>query len=149
MNTPLKRNEEIKTLLIKAADGELTAEERDLLEKFAAEDPSLKEEVRQLSGVKEAVARFGLRNPNPGDWEQFEKTFTAKTTRWTGWLAFFSGYLSLVVAGLYFLFTDPEAPWSVKLAVGGIMGGFAIIFAYVFRNFIKERKEDPYKNIIR
>jgi anti-sigma factor RsiW len=143
------RMEETKILLVKAADGTLTEEERQVLDAHAAQDATIEAELKELKNTKRLLAQFLVRDPNPDDWDRFEKSLGSRTSRALGWLLILGGYLTVLIGVLYFLFIDPEAPVVIKVAIGSIVLGFTVLLVYVGHRFSVEHKRDPYKNIVR
>ncbi len=149
MTDALERTEAVQALLVKAADGELSDEEQDALEELVASDPTLRTELDEMHLVKNNLSGFGLRDPNPDDWDHFEQSLVPRGERLTGWFLLLAAYLALVVVGLFYLFTDPEAPIVIKASVGAAALGVTILFIHVGRRFRRERRRDPYRDIIR
>jgi anti-sigma factor RsiW len=144
-----ERSPELQELLVKAVDGELTDAEREEFERLALTDPSLRAELEGMRAASQSLGQLRLRDPNPDDWNPFEKGQAARAERMTGWLALLAGFLLLAGFALWALFTAPEAPLVVKLAVGAAAGGLALLFIQVLRRFAAEHRNDPYKDVIR
>jgi ferric-dicitrate binding protein FerR (iron transport regulator) len=149
MSERIERTPEVQALLVRAADNELGEQERGELERLAERDPSLREELAELRGASRTLAGLKLRNPNPDDWDRFEKGLVPKGERLVGWLALLGGTLVLVGFGLWAFFADPLAPLTVKIGAGLALAGLTLLFVQVARRFAVERSKDPYKDLVR
>ena len=149
MTDERERSPEVQELLVKAVDGELTDAEREALERLAQADPSLRAELESMRSASQRLGQLRLRDPNPDDWSRFEKGLAARAERMTGWLAMLAGVLLLAGFALWALFSAPDAPLVVKVSVGAVVGGLALLFIQVLRRFFAERRNDPYKDVIR
>ena len=54
-----------------------------------------------------------------------------------------------MVLALLLLFTDPQVPLTVKVGGGVLILGLAVLTAHVGRRAFRERRRDPYKDVIR
>jgi anti-sigma factor RsiW len=140
---------EVQALIVKAADGELDEQERQELERLAATDPSLWAEIDEMRAASRFVSGFGLRDPNPDDWEAFERSLLPRSERALGWLLMLAGFAVLVGLGLFGLFVDAEVPLAAKVGGGALIGGLAVLAIHVGRRAMRERRKDPYKDIVR
>lgn len=64
-----------------------------------------------------------------------------------GWLLLVAGLLALAGLAVYEFLTDPGVSGSMKLIVGAIYGGLAILLVSVLRQRLIERRTDPYKDV--
>jgi len=149
MNDRNTRAPEVQALIVKAADGELVEQERLEIEQLAAEDPTLNAEIDELRSASRALLGFGLRDPNPDDWDRFEKTLLPKSERMLGWLLMLAGVAVLAGLALFGLFVDAEVPLAAKIGGGALIGGLAVLAIHVGRRAMRERRKDPYKDIVR
>jgi ferric-dicitrate binding protein FerR (iron transport regulator) len=140
---------EVQALLVKAADGELDDRERQELKRLAQENPSVGAEVDELRAASRALSGFGLRDPNPDDWAHFERSLLPRGERMLGWLLMLGGLAVLVGLALFGLFTDAEVPLVAKIGGGALIGGLAVLAIHVGRRALRERRRDPYKDIVR
>ena len=145
-NTPTP---EVQALIVKAADGELDEQEQRELERLAAVDPSVRSEIDEMRLASRAIAGFGLRDPNPDDWDAFEKSLLPRGERMLGWILMLAGIAVLVGLGLFGLFVDAEVPLVAKIGGGALIGGLAVLAIHVGRRAMRERRKDPYKDIVR
>lgn len=144
-----KRSEDVRVLLVKASDGLLSHAEQTTLDGMMRDDPSLAQELDELRDAKDALAPYGVRDPNPVDWERMEKNLVAQGARGLGWLLVGFGSLFLVGAAVSVLIMRPELPLLVRLAGGAIATGLALLTGYVGYGAAQERQRDPYKNVFR
>jgi ferric-dicitrate binding protein FerR (iron transport regulator) len=143
------RDPEVQALIVKAADGEIDERESRELDRLTAEDPSLRAEIEELRTASRALAGFGLRDPNPDEWDRFEKTLLPRSERMLGWLLMLAGIAVLAGLGLFGLVVDAEVPLAAKIGLGALIGGLAVLAIHVGRRTWRERKKDPYKDIVR
>ena len=74
---------------------------------------------------------------------------TVGITRGLGWLLFLAGVLALGGLAIYALVLDDEAPLYIKLGVGALYGGLALLLLSVLRQQLIARKTDKHKDIQR
>ena len=74
---------------------------------------------------------------------------TTGIARGLGWLLFLAGFLALGGFAIYAFAIDAEAPLYIKLGVGALYGGLALLLLSVLRQQLIARKTDPYKDIER
>ena len=74
---------------------------------------------------------------------------TVGIARGLGWLLFAGGVLILAGVAIYFFVFDAETPLYIKLGVGGLYGGLALLLLSVLRQQLIARKTDPYRDIER
>ena len=73
----------------------------------------------------------------------------AGITRGLGWLLFVGGALALGGVAIYALAVDDGAPLYIKLGVGALYGGLALLLLSVLRQQLIARKTDKYKDVQR
>ena len=144
-----RRSPELQALLVRAADGELDAAERDELEARIVADPSLAAELAELRAAGRALGEFALRDPNPDDWEHFEQDLFPRAERLSGWVLMLVGWVALLGYGLVLWLADPDVPLVVKLGGGALIVGLAVLTVHVGRRAARERQRDPYRDVIR
>jgi ferric-dicitrate binding protein FerR (iron transport regulator) len=144
-----RRSPELQALLVRAADGELDGAEQADLERRLAADPGLAAELEELRAAGRALVGFGLRQPNPDDWEHFETALFPRVERLGGWLLLLVGCAALIGYGLVLWLTDPAVPLAIKLGGGALIGGLAVLTAHVGRRAWREYRKDPYRDVIR
>ena len=149
MTVSADRNPETQALLVRAADGLLDERETRQLDTLCANDPSLAEELQALIRERQMVERYGIRDPNPGDWEELERRLVPRGVRLTGWLLMLGGYLALLGAGLWALFSDPATALGVKVGAGAVIAGLGVLLGYVGGGFLREHRAVPYKDVVR
>ena len=70
-----------------------------------------------------------------------------KTFRGLGWILLIGGLLAIGGIVLHGFLTDPSLELHMKLIIGAIYGGLAILFISVLRQRLIERKTDKYKDV--
>ena len=74
---------------------------------------------------------------------------TVGITRGLGWLLLVGGVLVLGGVAIYALAIDDGAPLHIKLGVGALYGGLALLLLSVLRQQLIARKTDKYKDVQR
>ncbi len=72
---------------------------------------------------------------------------TVGITRGLGWLLLVGGVLVLGGVAIYALVIDEGAPLYIKLGVGALYGGLALLLLSVLRQQLIARKTDKYKDV--
>ena len=72
---------------------------------------------------------------------------TIGIARGLGWLLLVGGALALGGYAIYALALDEEASLFIKVTVGAIYGGLALLLLSVLRQQLIQRKTDKYKDV--
>jgi len=72
---------------------------------------------------------------------------TARFTGGLGWLLVLAGVLGLGGYAIYAFAIDAEAPLYIKLLVGALYGGLALLLLSVLRQQLIARRTDRYKDV--
>ncbi len=153
MSEPGTRDERAQHLLMGGLDGELSAEEREELNRLLDADPSLRAEWKRLTRVKEVTKTMTMRTPPDEIWEDYWTSVYNRIERWVGWIFVSLGAIVLLSYVLWqavqeFL-ADASLPGFVKIAVLITVVGVAALVVSVFREKLSLRRNDPYKEIQR
>jgi ferric-dicitrate binding protein FerR (iron transport regulator) len=153
VSEPGTRDERAQHLLMGGLDGELSAEEREELNRLLDADPSLRAEWKRLTRVKEVTKTMTMRTPPDEIWEDYWTSVYNRIERWVGWIFVSLGAIVLLSYVLWqavqeFL-ADASLPGFVKIAVLITVVGVAALVVSVFREKLSLRRNDPYKEIQR
>lgn len=72
---------------------------------------------------------------------------TTDLVRRLGWLLLLGGVLVLGGFAVYSLVIDREAPLYIKLGIGAVYGGLALLLLSVLRQRLAARRTDRYKDV--
>ncbi len=138
-------------------DDELDPTERAEFEAELVRSPELAQELeafRQLRGVTAAMKL----DPFPDDvFDDYWRTTYNRLERRFGWLLVSIGAIILLAAALaralpdfvHWLLASPEDPWWVRLAIGLLSVGGAVIVVSVIRERFFTERRDPYREVKR
>ena len=89
--------------------------------------------------------------PEPADewYETFAKKLFRKVTGIGGRIFFIGSYVLLLTYALYQFFISSDTDIILKIIIGGLSLGFAVLLAVSIADRIKESKDDKYKGVIR
>jgi predicted anti-sigma-YlaC factor YlaD len=144
-------HEKLKKLVSSYADGELSGEERAVVEKHLEECSECRQAIREMEDLRKEMNKMGLREPPEEVWKVYTESVYNRLERRIGWILvsvgamivlFFAGYNA--VEGLI---ADPNLPLVVK---GGIlfgMGGVVILLISLIRERLFVNKRERYKEI--
>ncbi|MFC1572385.1 anti-sigma factor family protein [Candidatus Eisenbacteria bacterium] len=134
-------------------DGELSASEREAFEHEVQRNPDLARELAEIRSMKEVTDSMKLKEFPDQIWEHYWQGTYNRLERRVGWLLLSVGAMVLMAAGLYelilSLIKDAGEPWWIRLAVGTVCGGLAILFISVVRERLFMLKRDPYREVKR
>lgn len=134
-------------------DGELDPEEVAAFERELARDPDLRAELESLRAMKEVTGSMKLRDFPDRIWDSYWEGTYNRLERGIGWLLFSIGAMILLATGLYelvlALFKDPSMPFWLRIAIGSLCGGTAILLISVIRERLFMSNKDPYREVKR
>lgn len=130
-------------------DGELDADERARVERYAAGHPDYRREIEEM---RETVAAADEMVPAPVPdeiWDTFLDGVYNRVERRVGWILMATGAGAVLMVVLYFLVVLPWAPAAVKLAVELMLVGLAVLFVSVLRQRLFMMKTDRYSRDVK
>ena len=134
-------------------DGELDPAEVEAFEHELARDPALRAELESLRAIQEVTGSMKLRDFPDRVWDSYWEGTYNRLERGIGWLLFSIGAMILLATGLYelvlALFKDPSIPFWLRIAIGSLCGGAAILFVSVVRERLFMSNKDPYREVKR
>jgi len=72
-----------------------------------------------------------------------------QTSSMFGKILFFGSYALLFGYALFSLFSDRNTEGIIKIGIGGILLGFAVLLGITVANRIRESKDDRYKGVMK
>lgn len=140
-------------LLAKAVDGELTQKESIDLQKLLAAHPELQNELASMKSLKETTMSMKFKQPPEETWDRYWAGVYARMERGFAWLLVSIGGAILLAFGAYnaaiSFMHDESIPFLIKLAIGVVALGTAILFISVLREKWFVHKSDKYREVIR
>lgn len=140
-------NAHVGALLSGLIDGELTPQQRQRVEIHCDGCAACREELARLRDLRRQTGAARLSDLGEDTWRQSMKDITVKSTRGVGWLLLLAGAVALGAIVVYELIVDPAIATHMKIIVGAIYGGLALLFVSVLRQRLIERKTDKYKDV--
>lgn len=147
MNEPV--SEDVQVLLVKAVDGELTADEARRLEEVLAAQPELRSELEMDMQIKSTTDALTARILEDARIEPPRPTSGSRTVLGTGFFLVFTGLAILFGFGLHALMTDPEVPTLVRAGIVLAGFGLTVLMGYALRMRLRAAGSDPYREVDR
>jgi len=145
-NTP-NINEHVGELVSGYIDGELTQQQRQRVELHCDSCAACRQELEDLKRLRDDVGKSRLSEFGEDKWRETMDDPAVKVSRGIGWLFLIGGALAIGGIVLYSFVTDPTLELHMKLIIGAIYGGLAVLFISVLRQRLIERKTDKYKDV--
>ena len=145
-NTP-NIHEHVGELASGYIDGELTQQQRQRVEIHCESCSDCGQELEELRRLRADVGKSGLSQYGEDKWRETMDEPAVRVSRGIGWLLLIGGALAIGGIVLYSFITDPTLELHMKLIIGAIYGGLAILFISVLRQRLIERKTDKYKDV--
>jgi hypothetical protein len=126
-------------------DGEVTPEERTVVESAVAASTELQRDVAIFGAMKEDLQgmAFSL-SRDDSVWGVVHR----RITRPVGWLLVLAGFTVWVAYGSYLYLMSAIHPWE-KMATSAIGVGILLLFGSVIYERYKEWLTDPYRDVVR
>lgn len=142
-----------RILLIKALDGELSGEEQRAFTRLLETNQSLQDEWQALKNDKEVTMTMKFKEPSGETWDRYWAGVYARMERGLAWLLISIGGALVLGVALYQAFlefmNDTATPFYLKIALGVLALGCAILVVSVVREKWSLWKTDKYKGVIR
>lgn len=134
-------------------DGELSPTEREAFERELGRNPELARELDSMRVMKEVTDEMKLKEFPDEVWDRYWDGTFNRLERRIGWILFSVGAMVLLATGLFELATtllrDVSEPWWIRLSIGAVCGGLAILLVSVLRERLFALKRDPYREVKR
>ena len=145
-NTP-NISEHVGELASGYIDGELTQQQRQRVELHCENCDACRQELEQLRRLRDDVGKARLSEYGEDKWRETMNDRATKAARGVGWILLIGGLLAVSGIAVVSFLTDPTLELHMKLIIGAIYGGLAILFISVLRQRLIERKTDKYKDV--
>ena len=140
-------NGHVDELLSGYIDGELTQQDRQRVEVHCDGCSDCKTVLEDLKRLRAEVGKSRLSEFGEDKWRETMDDTTVKATRGIGWVLLIGGLLALGGIVVYEFITDPTLELHMKVIIGAIYGGLAVLLLSVLRQRLIERKTDKYKDV--
>jgi len=144
---PPNIEEHVGELVSGYIDGELTQQLRQRVEVHCDQCVACRQELEDLRRLRNDVGKSQLSEYGEDKWRESMDDTTVKASRGIGWLLLIGGILAIGAIVLHGFITDPTLELYMKVIIGAIYGGLAILFISVLRERLIERKTDKYKDV--
>jgi anti-sigma factor RsiW len=129
-------------------DGELAPEPRTAFEARLAQEPALRREVSELRKLELIARAAAPREPLDHEWAALARDPLQRGTLALGWILLGLGALGL--AGyLVFVLCTCALPLALKLLLGALLAGGALLLAATLRARLRTLPHDPYTEVER
>ena len=145
-NTP-NISDHVGELVSGYIDGELTQQQRQRVELHCESCETCRQELEQLKRLRDDVGKSRLSEYGEDKWRESMDDPGSKIFRGIGWLLLIGGLLAIGGIVLLGFITDPTLELHMKVIIGAIYGGLAVLFISVLRQRLIERKTDKYKDV--
>ena len=140
-------------LMMAVLDGECTDAERRELDTILAVRPDLAADWVRLRRVKEVTMTMDLARPPEEVWDGYRRSVLHRTERAVAWVLIAVGGGVLAATSLWLWVESwlaSDLPVFVKLAIGTVMVGVALLIVSVLRERLFLSRRDPYsKEVLR
>ncbi len=126
-------------------DGEVTPEERAVVERVLETSSELRREVALFRSMKEELQDLSFATYRTDSvWDSIR----SRITQPVGWILTMSGAVAWLGYGAWAFVRSPSGI-VVKLATGGVVIGVLVLLANVIWDRYREYGTDPYRNVHR
>ena len=140
-------DEHVGELLSGYIDGELTQQQRQRVEIHCEGCADCRKELDGLRDLRQKVGNARLSELGEDNWRETMDETTVRASRGIGWVLFIGGVLAVAGIVIYQFVIDTSIELHMKLIIGAIYGGLAVLFISVLRQRLIERKTDKYKDV--
>jgi predicted anti-sigma-YlaC factor YlaD len=145
------RCEDIQKLMMGYLDGEISDDEKKLVEKHLNECERCRKEFDSFTRLKEVTDKVKLADLNEDIWAGYWKGVYRRIERGAGWFFLSIGIIILTAFGVFQffknLFQDPTVSIIVKIGVGALALGVIVLLISVLRERVFAYKHERYKEI--
>jgi len=140
-------HERFEILLVKATDGQLSADERRELDAHLEGCGRCRDELRDFRLIKEATDAMTSRILADAAIEPPREPPRTRGLLGLGFVLLLAGALLLLGFAGYMLFAVSQLPLPIKIALGALAAGSALLLGYALRVRLRARGRDPYREV--
>jgi predicted anti-sigma-YlaC factor YlaD len=142
-----------RDLMMGYLDGELSSEQRRRFEEHLAGCPDCAGELNEFKKLKAITDEVTLVEPEDRMWQDYWGGIYNRIERGIGWILFSVAAILLVIYGgfkaIEAIMNDPSVQLLLKVALGVLVLGLAILFVSVLRERLYFWRRDRYKDVRR
>jgi predicted anti-sigma-YlaC factor YlaD len=142
-----------RDLMMGYLDGELSSEQRRRFEEHLAGCPDCAGELNEFRKLKAITDEVTLVEPEDRMWQDYWGGIYNRIERGIGWILFSVAAILLVIYGgfkaIEAIMNDPSVQLLLKVALGVLVLGLAILFVSVLRERLYFWRRDRYKDVRR
>lgn len=134
-------------LMMAVLDGESTEAERHEFEALLAARPELAADWKRMQRLKEVTTTMGIARPTEEMWDRYKRMPLHRAERGIAWTLIAAGAGILAATSLWLWIESMVAsdlPLFVKIAIGSVMVGGALLIVSILRERWHMSKHDPY-----
>lgn len=143
----LQSGEHVGAELSGYIDGELTQQQRQRIDTHCGQCPDCAAALKDLAALRAEVGAVPLSPFGEDKWREQMNDSTGRTLSGLGWTLLIGAILAAAGILAFTFLLEPAIAWPVKLVVACGYGGLAILLVAVWRQRLKERKSDKYKDV--
>ncbi|MDX1499367.1 MAG: zf-HC2 domain-containing protein [Woeseiaceae bacterium] len=128
-------------------DGELTSQDRQRVDVHCDACEQCRNQLAELRTLREQIGNARLSELGEDTWRENMNDFAVKSSRRIGWVLAVGGVLVLGGIAVFDFVTDPTVETRMKLLIGAVYGGLALLLVSVLRQRLIERRTDKYKDV--
>jgi anti-sigma factor RsiW len=147
MNSQHNSKKHIGELLSGYVDGELTQQQRQIVEVHCRECAQCEEQLRSLKSIRSRVGNSKLSPLGEDQWRERSTDQSVVVLSHLGWFIALTATALLGAGGLYVWLVDATIPVWQKLAIGGVYAGGSLLLLSVLRQRVLESKTDKYNDV--
>jgi len=145
--------EDYEKLIPAYLDGELSREQKEMLEEHLGKCSHCKQELLKFKKLKEVTEEMKFVEPPEEAWGRYWTGVYNRLERGTGWILTSIGAIILIFYGVWrwlqSLIKDPHFALMVKIGILTVAGGLIILLISVIREKIFTYKRERYKEVVR
>ena len=145
--------DEYKDLMMGYLDDELSNEQKHTFSEHLASCQSCQNELEEFKKLKAITDDVALMEPEDKIWEQYWGNIYNRFERGIGWILFGVAAILLLIYGgfkmIEEIIEDPTIGICLKVGLGVLIAGLAILFVSVVRERLHFWNKDRYKDVRR
>ncbi len=142
-------NEQLDRMLSAYLDGELTQQDAQRVRLYLEESEDARRQYAELQKIQAATSSLAFGPPPDDRLDELEQALSVQAPRKLGWGLLAGGVVTLTLLVIIRFLTLPDVPVGVKLLVGAIGVGLALLLGSVARQRWLELPFDRYRGIKR
>jgi predicted anti-sigma-YlaC factor YlaD len=141
----------IKELISFYHEGELSAEEKRMVEDHLEQCAECRKEFAEMSEFEEVMEKMQLKKPKKEVWEVYWSAIYNRLERKIGWILLSIGAMILLFFGGYKaiegIIQDPSLSFLLKVGILAVLGGVVVLLVSLLREQIFVHKRERYKEV--